>query len=99
MELTPSLLDVLPSHTVTGMVAAQRLKAEQEPSPEAPDAERSHVDDKSHWTEVVQTVRLELENGKISSEELQASVCALRFRPERLEYMSGGPGTLRKQTQ
>ena len=91
LELTPEFLDILPSHTVTGMVAAQRLRTEA--SSAADQLDRSPVESKSHWTEVVQKVRVELDNGNLSQDELQASVCALRFRPNRLEYMSGGPGT------
>ena len=45
----------------------------------------------SHFTELVQRTRIELENGDVSDEELEECLKAYRFLPDRMERMVGGP--------
>jgi len=45
----------------------------------------------SHFIELVQTTRLDLENGYVSNEEIEDSVQAYRFHPNRVERMIGSP--------
>jgi len=86
-----TVLPLLPSWSVSAMVGSTRLEAEDGGGDEA---ERSLVKNKAHTTEVMQRARVEAESGKLSFEEQDASMQALRFVPYRLECMSGGPETI-----
>lgn len=82
------LQEVLPVFTLTGMMASRRWAAESGASTDA----RVGTGVKAHWTQILQQTRQDLENDRISMEEMEQCVQAVRFRPERLEYMAGAPG-------
>ncbi|GAX25107.1 hypothetical protein FisN_10Lh308 [Fistulifera solaris] len=84
------LQEELPVFSLTGMMASRRWAAE---SGNAPDA-RQGTGVKAHWTQILQQTRQDLENDRISMEEMEECVQAFRFRPDRLEYMAGTPGAL-----
>mmetsp|Transcript_20381 Transcript_20381/g.40729 ORF Transcript_20381/g.40729 Transcript_20381/m.40729 type:complete len:275 (+) Transcript_20381:195-1019(+) len=91
------VIDTAPSSTVAQMIACTRAASESSAT-EADVGWRkicSHdrlvISRKSHFVEMVQEARLELQNGEVPEEELEASVQAFRFQPERLEFMTGGP--------
>jgi hypothetical protein len=48
----------------------------------------------SHFTELVQKTRVDLENGRIADEELEACLGAWTFQPQRMERMDGGPDAI-----
>ncbi|CAB9527171.1 expressed unknown protein [Seminavis robusta] len=92
------LLDVLPHYTLTGMLVSKRIEKE---ALEADDDSRGDVSvdrlalmNRSHVTELTQKTRLELENNEVSEEELEKSIQAFRFLPDRLERMHGGPDSI-----
>lgn len=78
----------LPLFTLTGMMASRRWAAETGTATES----RAATGAKTHWTQILQQTRQDLENDRISMEEIEQCVQAVRFRPERLEYMAGAPG-------
>lgn len=82
------LQDTLPVFTLTGMMASRRWAAETGTATEA----RQGTGAKAHWTQILQQTRQDLENDRISMEEMEQCVQAVRFRPQRLEYMAGTPG-------
>lgn len=49
---------------------------------------------KTHFTQVTQQTRMEIENNTISFDELNESIQVLRFRPTRMELMEGGPSEI-----
>jgi hypothetical protein len=85
------LLDKIPRYTITNMVATKRFAAERS---EGESEERILMKDKSHMTEVVQQARMELENGQVDEQELESSISAYRFCPDRMERMKGGPDSV-----
>lgn len=88
------ILDLIPHFTITSMVGSRRSKEEVTNLDELKNdvsEDRLAMLSKSHMTEVMQKTRIELENGDISMEELEASIRAFRLRPDRLECMIGGP--------
>jgi len=98
MVLTKEMLDILPSYTITSMIASKRLELEKgEQVQELQDGvsgKRLKVENKNHLLEVMQKTRLEYENGDISFEEIDAAVRPFRFHPTRLECMAGGPDSV-----
>ena len=46
---------------------------------------------KSHFTEIMQKTRIELENGDLTMEELDDCIRAFRLQPVRVEFMRAGP--------
>jgi len=94
------ILHCLPQYTVTGMLVAKRIVQESldesgnHDLSESVSADRLALLDKSHVTEITQRTRLELENNEVSQEELEASIQAFRFCPDRLERMHGGPDSI-----
>jgi hypothetical protein len=44
-------------------------------------------------TEITQKTRMELENNLLAADELEESIQAFRFCPDRLERMHGSPDT------
>lgn len=91
------LVSILPHHTLISMIGSLRLERENAKAANKNInlvSERARVDSKSHMTEVMQRTRMELENGDVSQEELNASVQAFRFKPDRLECMFGGPDSV-----
>ena len=98
LELS-DVLDLIPHFTLTSMVASRRLKLEQEQDAlqemsKDVSAERLALLNKSHFVEIIQRTRIELENGDISLEELDQSIRAFRLQPDRVECMLGGPDTI-----
>lgn len=87
------VLDLIPHFTITGLVGSKRLELEHKDDPEALHSNvsdhRNAMLNKSHSTEVMQKARIELENGDVSIQELEASIHAFRFQPDRLECMIG----------
>jgi hypothetical protein len=94
------VLDLIPHFTLTSMVGSRRLKMEKTNSDSLEEMtkdvspERLALLNKSHFIEVVQKTRVELENGDISLEELDQSVQAFRLKPDRIECMLGGPDSI-----
>ena len=91
-----SVIELVPHYTLTSMVGSKRMALElasHEPH-DAVSTERLLMWSKSHFTEIVQKVRLELENGDVTMEELEQCVEAFRFQPDRLETMVGSPDSL-----
>lgn len=94
------VLDLIPHFTLTSMVGSRRLKMEKTKSDGLEEMtkdvspERLALLNKSHFIEVVQKTRVELENGDISLEELDQSVQAFRLKPDRIECMLGGPDSI-----
>jgi hypothetical protein len=89
------VLDLIPQFTTTSIVGSKRLAAEHKEDPkilhDGVSGDRNKMLNKSHSTEVMQKARVELENGDVSQEELEGSIRAFRFQPDRLECMVGGP--------
>jgi hypothetical protein len=52
---------------------------------------RESVSNRSRLTEVFQKTRVELENGDVTIEELDASIQAFRLQPHRIESMTASP--------
>jgi hypothetical protein len=94
------VLDLIPHYTLTSMVGSRRLKLEKETRENLEELtkdvspERLALLNKSHFTEIVQKTRVELENGDISLEELDQSIHAFRLKPDRVECMIGGPDSI-----
>jgi hypothetical protein len=95
------ILDCIPPYTLTSIISSRRFLHESSENEPVPSAETSSVSEfrkamekKSHFVEVVQKTRLEVEAGQISEEELEASLRAFRFYPDRIECMHGSPDTL-----
>jgi len=88
------LIHCIPDFTLVSIVGSHRLAQEQQESKETDGDGRPTLPNKSHVTEVMQTTRRDLENGIITPEEIDACVQAIRFQPDRLECMNGGPNTV-----
>ena len=100
MELG-SILDRVPRYSIAETVATVRLIAErsagQEGNGDRPAAvsdRRTSMGNQSHFTELVQKTRVDLENGRIADEELEACLGAWTFEPRRMERMQGGPDAI-----
>lgn len=93
----PEILDLVPSFTMVSMVGSQRAvnTAQNDVLRQTETSgERMAVPNKSHLTEIMQTTRMELENGDINMEELESCIRAFRFQPTRMECMLGGPDSI-----
>lgn len=90
------VLDLIPHHVVTSIVASSRISAEKSAAAgkEGVSVGRLAMLSKSHVTDIMQKTRRELESGDISMEELERCIIAYRFEPERLELMFGGPDSV-----
>jgi len=90
-----SVINALPNYTITNMVSAKRLEEELRNEANNSEEKRINVDNKKcHLTEIVQQTRAELEKGEIGIDEIENSIAAFRFYPQRLECISGGPETI-----
>jgi len=89
------VIDVIPSYTLNAMIATKRLEQEIEMKFNSdPQQDRLTIMDNSHVHEVVQSTRMELEAKTIDKEEFEIAIRAYRFRPDRMERMTGGPETI-----
>jgi len=100
MELG-SILDRVPRYSIAETVATVRLIAERSAGQEgngdgsaAVSDRRTSMGNQSHFTELVQKTRVDLENGRIADEELEACLGAWTFEPRRMERMQGGPDAI-----
>lgn len=83
------LLSHIPDHTICEMVATMRVM--QEWNEPAKMNRLSISGQQSHFTEVIQQVRSDLSQRKITIDDLRNSIKAGRFVPENIERMQGGP--------
>jgi len=90
-----NMMNKLPHYTIVAMVSSKRIEKEKgllaEELHASDSGKRLAMENKSHMTEIMQKTRLELENGEISDQEIDDSIRAFRFHPDRLECMAGGP--------
>ena len=99
MELR-TILDRVPHYSIAETVATVRLIAEKSGAGEGNDEgdavsdHRTSMGNQSHFTELVQKTRVDLENGRIADEELEACLGAWTFQPQRMERMDGGPDAI-----
>eukprot|EP00563_Minutocellus_polymorphus_P017397 CAMPEP_0197716650 /NCGR_PEP_ID=MMETSP1434-20131217/1463_1 /TAXON_ID=265543 /ORGANISM="Minutocellus polymorphus, Strain CCMP3303" /LENGTH=270 /DNA_ID=CAMNT_0043301041 /DNA_START=52 /DNA_END=864 /DNA_ORIENTATION=+ len=103
MELG-TILDRVPHYSIAETVATARLIAEKSAVGGNGDGaaggtvhvsdHRTSMGNQSHFTELVQKTRVDLENGRIADEELEACLGAWTFEPRRLERMDGGPDAI-----
>jgi hypothetical protein len=87
---------LIPHFTITSMVGSRRIALEHEERmdqevKENVSQDRLAILDKSHFTEIVQKTRADLENGVLDEKEIEQCISAFRLTPERLECMLGGP--------
>lgn len=86
------ILDCLPHYTIVEMLASQRGRLElQDEMKDKPVNDRTAIHRRTHFMELVQKTRVEFENGGIDMEELEQSISAYRYIPNRMERMVGGP--------
>ncbi len=76
------IIEYVPTFTIVEMVASLRANKEGD--------SRSDME-LSHFTEIVQQTREELDNGSVPMMELEEAVRAWRFVPYQVEQMIGGP--------
>jgi hypothetical protein len=88
------VVDLIPTFTATSMIASCRIAAEVSGTGADVSEGRLAMMNKSRTTEVMQRTRNELEQGKISLEEMNEAISAFRLKPDRMEYMHGGPDTV-----
>lgn len=91
------VLDLIPHFTITSMVGSRRIALEYDTIEKTEgnvSEDRLAMLNKSHFTEIVQKTRIELENGDISLEEIDDSIRGFRLQPDRLECMIGGPDSI-----
>jgi hypothetical protein len=81
------VLAYIPEYSITEMVATDRARKECNVSVERQTIEGA----KSHFTELVQQARIDLENSNIYLKELNGCIQAWRFVPTVMEKMKGGP--------
>ena len=94
MELG-TILDRVPHYSIAETVATVRLIAEKSGGDgDAVSDRRTSMGNQSHFTELVQKTRVDLENGRIGHEELEACLGAWTFQPQRMERMDGGPDAI-----
>ena len=93
-----SILDRVPHYSIAETVATVRLIAEKgaagDESADGVSDHRTSMGNQSHFTELVQKTRVDLENGRIADEELEACLGAWTFEPRRMERMQGGPDAI-----
>eukprot|EP01083_Nonionella_stella_P193198 713798_1 len=71
-----------PSHTIVEMVASHRAHKEGDAREDM---------DLSHFLDIVQETRAELDKGEVPTIELEEAIRAWRFVPAQIEKMVGGP--------
>eukprot|EP00565_Helicotheca_tamesis_P000567 CAMPEP_0185729602 /NCGR_PEP_ID=MMETSP1171-20130828/6524_1 /TAXON_ID=374046 /ORGANISM="Helicotheca tamensis, Strain CCMP826" /LENGTH=225 /DNA_ID=CAMNT_0028398481 /DNA_START=233 /DNA_END=910 /DNA_ORIENTATION=- len=85
------LLDCIPHYTIVEMIASRRGRLELKEKDQEEHDERTIIDRRTHFMELVQKTRIELENGDITHDEMSQSIAAYRYIPNRMERMIGGP--------
>jgi hypothetical protein len=76
------VIDYVPPYTIVEMVASVRANKE---------GDKREDMDLSHFTELIQQTRVDLEKGEVPMMELEEAVRAWRFVPNQVERMVGGP--------
>lgn len=76
------IIDRVPNFTIVEMVASVRANKEGDSREDM---------DLSHFTEILQQTRGELDRGEVTMMELEEAVRAWRFIPCQIEQMVGGP--------
>uniref|UniRef100_A0A7S4VZY1 Uncharacterized protein n=2 Tax=Ditylum brightwellii TaxID=49249 RepID=A0A7S4VZY1_9STRA len=85
------ILDCVPHYTIVEMIASQRGRLElQDEIKEEPVDERTAIHRRTRFMELVQRTRVAFENGDIDMEEIEQSLSAYRYIPNRMERMMGG---------
>jgi len=95
------IISIVPHYSIVGIVASKRASDQMhkiegvitQPSSEPIETEvhRTRIEKHTKFIELVQKTRMELENGNVSPEEIEATITAFRFVPDRMERMVGGP--------
>mmetsp|Transcript_28508 Transcript_28508/g.53926 ORF Transcript_28508/g.53926 Transcript_28508/m.53926 type:complete len:294 (+) Transcript_28508:274-1155(+) len=83
-----NLLSVIPSRSIVEIVASMVVKEEEGKGLEE---EREPMERHSHYMEVVQRTRQQLEKGDLTKEEIEKGIMAARFVPYHMERLVGGP--------
>mmetsp|Transcript_2857 Transcript_2857/g.6156 ORF Transcript_2857/g.6156 Transcript_2857/m.6156 type:complete len:294 (+) Transcript_2857:274-1155(+) len=83
-----NLLSVIPSRSIVEIVASMVVKEEEGKGLEE---EREPMEKHSHYMEVVQRTRQQLEKGDLTKEEIEKGIMAARFVPYHMERLVGGP--------
>mmetsp|Transcript_10071 Transcript_10071/g.20731 ORF Transcript_10071/g.20731 Transcript_10071/m.20731 type:complete len:294 (+) Transcript_10071:276-1157(+) len=83
-----NLLSVIPSRSIVEIVASMVVKEEEGKGLEE---EREPMEKHSHYMEVVQRTRQQLEKGDLTKEEIEKGIMAVRFVPYHMERLVGGP--------
>jgi len=81
------IMDIVPQYTIAGMIAVKRKEIEDAEHHES----RNLIGRQSHFVELLQDARNELEAGKIPHEEIDNCIEARRFVPIRVERMVAEP--------
>jgi hypothetical protein len=79
------VINHVPPYTIVEMVASVRANKE---------GDKRDDMDVSHFTELIQQTRIDLERGDVPMMELEEAVRAWRFVPYQVERMVGGPDQL-----
>jgi hypothetical protein len=74
------IFHLVPYYTAVSVIASCRIATE--------------LGDPSAAQEAVSEGRLAMEKGSIPKDELEYSMAAYRIKPDRLEYMRGGPDSV-----
>jgi pyridoxine/pyridoxamine 5'-phosphate oxidase len=90
------VVDCIPLHTKTSMIASSRVSAEKSASDakEGVSSGRLAIESRSHLTEIMQKTQSELSKGEMPLHVLERYIAAFRFRPQRMEFMMGGPDSV-----
>lgn len=93
IPLTEELIKHIPDYSLVGLVASQRAEKESgNIIGSTSDGYKTMENrDRLHFIETVQGARAHLEKGDVSIDEINDSVEAFRFIPDRIEQMKGGP--------
>jgi len=95
------IISIVPHYSIVGIVASKRAADQlhkieglvSQPPSELIETEvhRTRIEKHTKFIELVQKTRQELENGNVPPEEIEATIIAFRFVPDRMERMVGGP--------
>ena len=87
---------LIPHFTITSIVGSVRVALENANMEKAAkdNGHRPAMISKSHFTEIMQKTRMELEKNEISMDELDRCIRAFRLQPDRVECMLGGPDSV-----
>jgi hypothetical protein len=92
------VIDLVPHFTLCSILASRRFLQESAATSEIPSVEtcsvsqfRRAMEQKSHFVELMQKTRSEVEQKLVSIEEWEDAIRAFRFYPDRIECMHGGP--------